>query len=148
MNSLQKKLIGGLIGLARATDGNEHLITPAFTDVVIECLSSLESEDAVLQSLLKRVEQAKRHMVPNCFLCANPCGRTSDFDLDELQKTSSEIRELKLQILSALRTLVRSGCAGYDPRILYQGLVVIGMEDYEAEDLVSVLKKLESQMLP
>lgn len=143
MEELQMKLMGALIGLARATDGNEHLISQSSTALVIDALSAVQADEDTLQTLLVRASDEKRKMVPDCFLCANPCGRTSDFDLKELRHADEEVRTVKLQLLSAIRHLAGKN-TGYDTGLLYKALVVIGMEDYTAEDLHPILQEIEA----
>lgn len=143
MDGLYDKLIGALIGLSRATDGNEHLISSSSTAVIIESLTAHEDDRSILEELLRRAGDEKRKMVPDCFLCANPCGRTSDFDLAQLQRADPEIRELKVQILSGLKRIAASAPGIYDEKLLYKGLVVIGMEDYSADDLRPIVREIE-----
>ena len=139
MNPYKEKLIGALIGIARATDGNEHLISAESTAFLRECLSAEIESSEQLRLLMDRAEDIKRAMVPDCFFCANPCGRTAAFDLRELDGLEPGIREIKLRLLDHLAALSRSG-RGAD-RLLYQGLIVIGMEDYPQEDLASILQE-------
>lgn len=138
---LQNQLIGALIGLARATDGSEHLITPESTAVVAECLAAVSADDGQLQRLLASVDAAKRKMVPGCFACANPCGRTSEYHMEDILKEGEDVRRLKLQILDGIRTLAASE-SHYDSNILYKALIVIGMDDYTAEDLMPILQEI------
>lgn len=128
-------LFGEMIGLARATDGNEHLINPAATAVLRLCLTEMGKGTADAALLRQMVEDEKRKMVPNCFTCANPCGRTFPFDLAELP--AGEIRDLKFAILDAL---CRSPAV--EEGLLYRCLVVIGLGDYEKEDLLPLLHQI------
>lgn len=139
---MEKKLIGALIGMARATDGNEHLISLSSTAVAVAALTA--TEPAHMEQLLGRVEEEKRKMVPDCFRCANPCGRTAAYDLDRLEQAEPEVRELKMQILSGIRRIASSGpeVRKQAEQLIYMGLVVIGMEDYTAEDLRPVLERI------
>ena len=136
MKKEYKKLIGELIGLARAIDGNEHLILPSTTLLIRECLLAIEEGTADPEYYTTNVIEEKRKVVPNCFVCANPCGRTSPFDLNELPE--GEIRELKLSLLD---TLCRSA---NDIRedILYRDLVIISLEDYTPQDLLPLIDEL------
>ena len=140
MNQNYQRLIGELIGLTRAADGNEHLITPSSTEVLVNCLCCDEHDSAAISRLLERVLEEKRKMVPDCFLCANPCGRTSAFDLSTL--VPGEVRELKLQLLEQLRHLARVNPTA-DEGLLYRGIVVIGMEDYEPQDLLPLIEAVQ-----
>ena len=102
MNSFEKTLLSQLIGLARATDGNEHLITAESTKAIVSCLNAHISTEQRLAEYLSRVEDVKRKMVPDCFLCANPCGRTSAYDLSLIDQEEPDIRNIKYSILSQL----------------------------------------------
>ena len=93
-------LFGEMISLARITDGNEHLITPSSTALLRQCLREIRSAEAKTDILCQQIEAEKRKMVPDCFQCANPCGKTFPFSLDELPE--GEIRSLKYAILDAL----------------------------------------------
>ncbi|MBR3972781.1 MAG: hypothetical protein IKJ99_02375 [Oscillospiraceae bacterium] len=135
MDEINEKVIGALIGLARATDGNEHLISEDVTAVIIEALTSSDNQ------ILEKIDEEKRKMVPGCFACANPCGRTAYFDFAELQKADEEVCCLKMQILKSLQQLAHSQ-ENADQVLFYKGLIVVGMEDYSAEDLRPVAQEM------
>lgn len=144
---LRDRVIGALIGLARATDGNEHLISASATAAVLEGLAATktgaDADNGTLEALLGRVEEEKRKMVPDCFLCANPCGRTSDYDLRLLEKADEEIRMLKNRILTGIQCIAAAVPANNDHSIFCKALVVIGMDDYTAEELIPVVAEVE-----
>ncbi len=135
MDCLQCRLIGALVGLARATDGNEHLITPDSTAVVLDSLAANPSGEEELKDLLARVDEAKKKMVPDCFLCANPCGRTDSYDLSRIDQEEWDVREVKLRILAELRDLYEGNIDTDLELLLYRGLIAIGLEGYSAEEL-------------
>ncbi len=84
--------------LSRASFGNEDLITPSTFTVVLEGLSfvSRESETSLdrLSDLIRRVNEEKYKLVPNCFYCSSPCGRTSNYDLKDLGASAENVRSL------------------------------------------------------
>lgn len=140
MTEMKKRVIGALIGIARATDGNEHLITVETNATLIECLRAEPENEEQVQVLLKRIEDTKRNMVPDCFLCANPCGKNSGFDLHELNREKPDVRDLKHALLqSVCRYAAADNC---DERIIYMTLVVIGIEDYSAETMKHLLAQM------
>ena len=130
-------LIGALIGIGRAVDGNEHLITNESDEVVIRCLQSAGKGEPVSSELMAQVDAVKRKMVPDCFFCASPCGRTDAYDLSRLEKLDKEERELK-------RTLIDKLCqiAGQENRhnteLLYRCLTALGIEEID-QDVLKVL---------
>lgn len=133
------KLIGELVGLARATDGNEHLITPDSTAVLRRCLSACGEDLVSAEELLALVDQAKRKMVPDCFLCANPCGKNAPYDLSRLADQPEWVRVLKEELLAAA---CRYAGQGGEDLLLYQVLILVGMEDAEEDILRSYLEKM------
>ena len=77
-----KELIGKLIGLARATEGNEHLIRESLFTLIRASLS----QDIDDKELIKLCDEEKKYLVPDCFSCMCPCGRTSDYDIEEIKR--------------------------------------------------------------
>lgn len=150
---LRDRLTGALIGLARATDGNEHLISDSSTAVVVESLSATltgaNSDHATLTSLLHRVEEEKQKMVPNCFSCTSPCGRTSEYDMQKLQKAPQDVQRLKFQLLQGIRDMAlhvrRAAALGLHDKAVddffYKALIVIGMDEFGAEELLPILEE-------
>ena len=148
---LQDKLTGALIGLARATDGNEHLISERSTAVVIEglfaTLTNVNFDNAALARLMKRVEEEKQQLVPECFRCASPCGRNSDYDMNDLWNAHEDIRSLKSLILFGIRGMAayayHAAVLGYHDetvdRFLYKALNAIGMDDYGMNELLPIV---------
>ena len=127
-----EELFGEMISLARITDGNEHLITPDSTALLRRCLSRMASGTADPQLLTTEILAQKQKMVPDCFRCANPCGKTFPYDLGELSE--GEIRDLKFAILDGL-------CVKPDvpEDLLYRALTAVSLWGYEKEDLLPIL---------
>ena len=130
------RLLGELIGLARATEGNEHLITAAVADVAASVLCA---DDADSDVLLRRIDETKRAMIPDCFACASPCGRNNAHDLSRWEQEPVEIRELKQNLLALLRRKTADGCR---ERALFRGLIALGIEGYAVGDLEQLLSEL------
>ena len=130
-------LFGQMISLARITDGNEHLITPTATALLRQCLVQMGAGTADVPALCAQIVAEKQKMVPDCFLCANPCGKTFPFDLEEIP--AGEIRDMKYTILDAL-------CRnpGLEESLLYRSLTVISLGDYEEADLLPILDAISS----
>lgn len=111
---LQDKLTGALIGLARATEGNEHLVSASTDQAVLEglfaTLTNVNFDNEAIAALIKRVSAEKEKLVPNCAFCASPCGRNHDYDMQNLWTADADIRSLKSLILFGIR-----GMAAYPP---------------------------------
>ena len=138
MNAWEEKLLGELVGLARATDGNEHLITESTTDLIAEILTANVCSEAQYSLFYSKIDAAKREMVPDCFHCANPCGRTAALDWKMLESESRQIRETKFAILTELKSLAGSNRSREMDLKLYRGLVILGLEGYSPEELTTL----------
>ena len=135
MDKEYELLWGEMISLARITDGNGHLITPQSTALLRRCLEEMAAGTADAPELAGQIVAEKQNMVPDCFRCANPCGKTFPFDFAELPE--GEIRKLKYAILDALcrRSHVKED-------LLYRALTVVSLSDYEKEDLLPILQEI------
>lgn len=140
MTIWEEKLLGELVGFACATDGNERLITESVTESIAEILRSIIRNVAQYAEYSVKIDAAKREMVPNCFRCASPCGRTAPLDLKTLEGESRPIRETKFAILDELRTLAASERSQETDLKLYRGLVILGLEGYSPEELTALVE--------
>lgn len=140
---LQRQLLGKLIGLARAMEGNEDLVSDSTTIVIREGLLAAlaeESKDDTLSALAERVTDEKRKLIPNCFYCTSPCGRNDDYDPEKLKDEEVCIRDLKLSILSGLHDLAAAPDTREDT--VCKALVAIGIDGLSEGYLRSVLQEL------
>ncbi len=149
--ALQDKLTGALIGLARATDGNEHLINPSATSVVIASLfatlTNVNFDNEHLHKLFLQVELEKQKMVPDCFACSAPCGKSNAYDMNKLWNAEEDIRSLKSLILFGIRGLAayayHAAVLGYHDetvdRFFYKALIAIGMDDFGKDELLPIV---------
>ena len=156
---LQDKLTGKLIGLARATDGNEHLINPDASMAIIESLfatlTNVNFDNAALEALCAKVDAEKKKMVPDCFACASPCGKNNEYDMVKLWTADEDIRSLKSLILFGIRGMAayayHAAVLGYRDAdvesFLYKALIIIGMDDYGMADLLPIVLEVGEKNL-
>lgn len=152
--ALQDQLTGALIGLARSTDGNEHLISSSSTAVIVESLfatlTNVNFDNDALTALLERVKEEKRKMVPDCFTCASPCGKNNDFDMGQLWNAQEDIRSLKSLILFGIRGMAayayHAAVLGYHEQdvdnFFYKALIAIGMDEYGMDELLPIVMEV------
>ena len=162
-------LLGSLVGLSRATEGNEHKVTAAMDRLVLDGLATLpcpgisaeacpsSAELTRLAELSAAVHQAKRQLIPLCFDCAAPCGRNEDYDPGTFAALSAEARALRLSLLTAARALAKALASGKDSAFdaasssgmsaemdsLYSALYALGRDDWEPELLQLSLTRLQ-----
>lgn len=150
---LQEQLTGVLIGVARAVDGNEHLITESTDKIVREGLTATLPDTGLgndaLSALIQDAENEKRKLIPLCYECAAPCGKNNNYDMRRLYTAEEEICSLKLLILCGIRSMAVSACraaalgrADRDVnRFFYQALFSVGEESFGVQELLFVAAK-------
>ena len=148
---LQDELTGALIGLARATEGNEQLVTEEMNQLVLEGLfttiTNVNFNDETLKLLIDKIEDTKKKLVPNCFTCSDSCGRNNNFDMSTLWTTDEDVRSLKSLILFGIRGMAayayHASVLGYTDetisKFFYKALFAIGMKDWGMDKLLSIV---------
>lgn len=148
---LQDELTGALIGLARATEGNEQLVTEEMNQLVLEGLfttiTNVNFNDETLKLLIDKIEDTKKKLVPNCFTCSDSCGRNNNFDMSTLWTTDEDIRSLKSLILFGIRGMAayayHASVLGYTDetisKFFYKALFAIGMKDWGMDKLLHIV---------
>ena len=148
---LQDELTGALIGLARATEGNEQLVTEEMNQLVLEGLfttiTNVNFNDETLKLFINKIEDTKKKLVPNCFTCSGSCGRNNNFDMNTLWTTDEDIRSLKSLILFGIRGMAayayHASVLGYTDetisKFFYKALFAIGMKDWEMDELLPIV---------
>ena len=151
---LQDELTGALIGLARATEGNEQLVTEEMNQLVLEGLfttiTNVNFNDETLKLLIDKIEDTKKKLVPNCFTCSDSCGRNNNFDMSTLWTTDEDIRSLKSLILFGIRGMAayayHASVLGYTDetisKFFYKALFAIGMKDWGMDKLLPIVLEI------
>ena len=148
---LQDELTGALIGLARATEGNEQLVTEEMNQLVLEGLfttiTNVNFNDETLKLLIDKIEDTKKKLVPNCFTCSDSCGRNNNFDMSTLWTTDEDIRSLKSLLRFGIRGMAayayHASVLGYTDetisKFFYKALFAIGMKDWGMDKLLPIV---------
>lgn len=148
---LQDELTGALIGLARAAEGNEHLVNEEMNQLVLEGLfttvTNVNFNDETLKILIYKIENAKKKLVPNCFTCSGSCGRNDNFDMNTLWTTDEDVRSLKSLILFGIRGMAayayHASVLGYTDetisKFFYKALFAVGMKDWGMDELLLIV---------
>ena len=148
---LQDKLTGALIGLARSID-DTAMVSENTWQIIIEGLfttiTNVSFDNAAIENMIQKVRAEKDALVPGCSQCQSPCGRTDDYDMQQLWDADEDIRSLKSLILFGIR-----GMAAYayhakvlnyeDPEVNHffcEALFKIGYEESVEALLPTVLK--------
>ena len=121
---LQDELTGALIGLARAVDSTTA-VSKKTSQVIIKGLfttvTNVNFDNASIESMIQKVRAEKERLAPDCSKCQSPCGKTDEYDMQQLWNADEDTRSLKSLILFGIR-----GMAAY----AYHA-AVLGHEDDE-----------------
>lgn len=135
------RLIGVLIGLARATFGNDDIITPDTYPTIIKGLTAGDSE---IDSMISAVQQEKYRIVPDCAVCTVKCGRNEDFDMIQLENEPPAEKAAKLQLLETAVKLAKCVPDGGDSRansFFTKALMMAGTRELPVEFLLPAIEE-------
>lgn len=151
----EDKIISALVGLIGACNNNPK--TENTNCVVIKALAfsrarseACEVSNETVQALIGEIHAEKYTVAPGCATCQTPCGNTSDYDMDRIYEAETEIRDLKLKILSAVEELAAGiySCKKVDAlsaesmEFFYKTLLYISF-DMEKEGLLAFWNEVQ-----
>lgn len=141
MEQLWNELLGAVIGLARASEGNEGDLTEETHAALLAGLSATPTDgEASLSACIDRIHAEKQRLIPNCYACAMPCGRTSDYRMEDLRLGIGSGPALRALMLAGLRSaapgLLRAGCPTEDMTAVYRCLISVGLDGLSADFLL------------
>ena len=148
---LQDELTGALIGLARAVDSTTA-ISKRTGQVIIEGLfttvTNVNFDDASIENMIQKVRAEKERLVPDCSKGQSPCGKTGEYDMQQLWNANEDIRSLKSLILFGIRGMAayayHANVLNYEDtevnRFFCEALFKIGYEESADALLPTVLK--------
>lgn len=151
---LQDQLTGALIGLARATEGNEDKMSASTDRIILEGLfttvTNVSFDNEAITAMIHRVEEEKKKLVPLCGECAASCGRNDNYDLNALWTSDEDIRSLKSLILFGIRGMAayayHAAVLGYTSpevnRFFLKALFAIGMDDWGMNELLPIVMEV------
>ena len=103
---LQDELTGALISLAKAADSTET-ISKRTGQIIIEGLfttvTNVSFDNAAIENMIQKVRAEKERLVPGCSKCQSPCGKSDEYDMQQLWNADEDIRSLKSLILFGIR---------------------------------------------
>lgn len=138
---LQDQLTGALIGLARAVDANgapaNEETDKAMLSGLFTTITNVNFNNRTVQEMIDRVHAVKAGLTSTCSACGAPCGRTDDYDMENLWNADEDIRSLKSLILFGLRGMAayayHAMVLGYTDRkvndFFYRAMFAIGEEE-------------------
>ena len=140
MDAAETRLIGALIGLARATDGNT-VRTEETGRLMRAGLAALRKN--AHQTLVEKIHAEKRILAPDCATCGAPCGKTADYDIKQWKNEAEPVQEQKWLLLKRLvEVAVACSDSAEVDYFLTKALFALG-ESWEAEWIVALVKEAD-----
>ena len=148
---LQDELTGALISLARAVDASTA-ISKRTGQIIIEGLfttvTNVNFDDASIENMIQKVRAEKERLVPDCSKCQSPCGKTDEYDMQQLWDANEDVRSLKSLILFGIRGMAayayHANVLNYEDdevnRFFCEALFMIGYGESVETLLPTVLK--------
>ena len=140
------QLIGALIGIVRATDnapGDEETF-----QVIVDGLKMDGEDEVLIENQYKLSMNEKFRLVPDCMICKTPCGRTFNYDMNDLwEEADEELKQAKIDLLNDLIEVAKSN-PSYTKEAesyLYDGLFAIG--DYYMASQFDEFKERKKQFI-
>ncbi|WP_027406727.1 hydroxylamine reductase [Anaerovibrio sp. RM50] len=103
---LQDELTGALIGLARAVDSNGVGTAEVYNTIIeglFTTITNVSFDNESLEKMIAKVRRLQQTLAPDCGSCASPCGKNSEFNMNDLWAANEDIRSLKSLILFGIR---------------------------------------------
>ena len=96
------------------------------------------------ETMIQKVRAEKERLVPDCSKCQSPCGKTDEYDMQQLWNADEDIRSLKSLILFGIRGMAayayHANVLNYEDaevnRFFCEALFKIGYEE-SADDSAS-----------
>lgn len=140
MDAAETLLIGALIGLARATDGNT-VRTEETGRLMRAGLAALRKN--AHQTLVEKIHAEKRILAPDCATCGAPCGKTADYDIKQWKNEAEPVQEQKWLLLKRLvEVAVACSDSAEVDYFLTKALFALG-ESWEAEWIAALVKEAD-----
>ncbi len=151
---LQDKLTGALIGLARAIEGNEDIVTDNTYKLIIQGLfttvTNVNFDNVAIRRFIEYIELEKVKFTPQCNNCALPCGKNNNYDMQKLWNADEDIRSLKSLILFGIRGMsayaYHAMVLGYSDKeinsFFIKALLAIGMDSYGMNELLPIVMEV------
>lgn len=134
-------MISALIGLVGAVSNNGKTEQ---TDGVIRKAFSQIRNGGNEQEIVEAVHREKFAISPDCAVCKNPCGNTSDYDMDRFHEASETIQNRKLELIKSIGNYLESVQEEKLPDLIYQGIAYFGY-DLEENAYVELITQINNE---
>ena len=116
-------IISALIGLTGAVSNNGR--TQETDQVIREAFLEMENGERE-EEMVQKIHSVKNAIAPDCAVCKNPCGNTSDYDMTQYYDADPEILTEKQKLIGAIRKRLKS--AEHVTDDIYRGIAYLGYQ--------------------
>ena len=138
-----EQMISALIGLVGAVSNNGRTEQ---TDGVIRKAFSQIRNGGNEQEIVEEVHREKFAISPDCAVCKNPCGTTSDYDMDRFHEAGEPIRNRKLELIESIGAYLESVQEEKLPDLIYQGIAYLGY-DLQEKAYVEMIEQIHGKII-
>ena len=127
---------------------------PIFIEGLFTTVTNVNFNEKTIRAMLDRVETEKAKLAPGCSACASSCGRSDNYDMNELWNAQEDIRSLKSLILFGVRGMAayahHAMVLGYMDdevnRFFAKALFAVG-EDWGMDELLPIVMEVGEKNL-
>lgn len=105
----KEELLGALIGLGRAAEGNKKRPTKITNQIMIQGLKMMcADENSIVQTIDQQISllhNEKEKLVPRCLTCKKQCGRNNDCEIESFASEEITLAKAKKQLLEDILIL-------------------------------------------
>ena len=146
---LQDDLTGALIALVRTINGDTRLMTQDIHEMIMKGLfitiTNVNFDNDSIQKYIDDIHAVQHRLSEGCATCTCRCGRTDDYDMNQIWNADEDIRSLKSLILFGIRGMAayayHAALLGYHDEdvyhFFYKALFAISM-DWGMDELLPI----------
>ena len=133
------KVISALIGLVGAVSNNGR--TEQRDEVIREAFLHLREPDRD-EVMVRQIHAAKNVIAPDCAVCKNPCGNTSDYDMTQFYGADEKVVGAKQKLIETICGVMKE--SGEMTDSVYRGIAYLGypVQPEECEELQQEIQEV------
>lgn len=133
------KVISALIGLVGAVSNNGR--TEQTDEVIREAFLHLREPDRD-EDMVRQIHTVKNVIAPDCAVCKNPCGNTSDYDMTQFYGADEKVVGAKQKLIETICGVMKE--SGEMTDSVYRGIAYLGysVQPEECEELQQEIQEV------
>lgn len=93
------------------------------------------------EEMVQQIHTVKNMITPDCAVCKNPCGNTSDYDMTQFYAADEKVIAAKQELIETICSVMEE--AGEITDSVYRGIAYLGypVQPEECEELQQDIRK-------